>query len=449
MKQHIQMVIIDDSPSNLELLTMALASENVTIHTAHEPTQGIALVQQLHPDLVITDLVMPGMTGLEVLSKIVEFDPSIDVILMTAHYTAETAVEAIRNGASDYLEKPVNIRKIRDRVRQILEATAARRAAYDTHFSEPAVYTFEDFRAKSQTMWDLFKLIDKIAPHYRTVILHGPTGAGKDLAARALHARSGIRGQFVVLNCSAIVETLFESEMFGHVKGAFTGADRDKIGLFASSDGGTLFLDEIGDMPMSTQAKLLRAIQNQEVLQVGSLTPKRVNVRVIGATHYNLRELVTEGRFREDLFYRLSMIELEIPPLKERTEDILLLAKDFLRKFAAEYKKQIVGFSRKAEMVLERYAWPGNVRELEHIVGRACMLTEGSQIDICDLPSHLMQVSMPARTTDVSQSSPLVKQEVALLQKTLHETSWNQSETARRLGIGRDALRYKMKKHGL
>ncbi|MBW8746721.1 MAG: sigma-54-dependent Fis family transcriptional regulator [Acidobacteria bacterium] len=445
----IRIVIIDDNLSSLELLSTALEREGLSIHTANDPRQGLELVRSLRPRMVITDLVMPGMTGLDVLRQVMHLDPTIDVLLMTAHYTTETAVEAIRNGAADYLQKPVKIADLRERVRRLLEAAEKRRLAGNAGDNESDV-RFEGLVAKSEAMWSLFAMVEKIAPHFRSLLLQGPTGSGKDLVAQALHQRSGVKGRFVVLNCSAVVETLFESELFGHVRGAFTGADRDKVGLFQLADGGTLFLDEIGDMPLNTQAKLLRAIQNQEVMPVGSLTPKRVNVRIIAATHRNLRQAVQEGRFREDLYYRLSMVELTLPPLAAHKEDIALLAVTFLRKFAQDFRKPTDGISQRALRVLERYSWPGNVRELEHVIGRACMLADGPTIDVDDLPANIIDACSEVL---VSASEPgtsvLENQERVVMERVLRESNWNQSEAARKLGIGRDALRYKMKKHGL
>jgi transcriptional regulator with PAS, ATPase and Fis domain len=243
-----------------------------------------------------------------------------------------------------------------------------------------------------------------------------------------------------------VVETLFESELFGHVRGAFTGADRDKTGLFELANGGTLFLDEIGDMPMATQAKLLRAIQNQEISPVGSGTSRKVNVRIVAATHRDLRAAIAAGEFREDLYYRLSMVELTVPSLKERPEDVPLLARHFLRKFSAEFSRPIEGLTQRAILVLERYSWPGNVRELEHIIGRACMLTDGTVIDVSGLPDSLLHLESKVDPGGGS-SSLLEDQEHLLITEALRIARGNQSEAARRLGIGRDALRYKIKRY--
>lgn len=445
----IRIVIIDDNRSSLELLSTALEREDLSIHAANDPREGLQLIRSLRPRMVITDLVMPGMTGLDVLRQVMQIDPTIDLLLMTAHYTTETAVEAIRNGAADYLQKPVKIADLRERVRRLLEAAERRRLA-SSGSDDSVDFRFEGLVAKSEAMWNVFAMVEKVAPHFRSLLIQGPTGSGKDLIAQALHQRSGLKGRFVVLNCSAVVETLFESELFGHVRGAFTGADRDKVGLFQLADGGTLFLDEIGDMPLNTQAKLLRAIQNQEVMPVGSLTPKRVNVRIIAATHRYLRQAVQEGRFREDLYYRLSMVELTLPPLAARKEDIALLSVFFLKRFSEDYRKPMDGISQRALRVLERYSWPGNVRELEHVLGRACMLADGTMIDVDDLPGNVIEAAREVLAeTHNPALSVLDSQERIIMERALRESNWNQSEAARKLGIGRDALRYKMKKYGL
>jgi DNA-binding NtrC family response regulator len=456
----ISIVILDDNPGSLELLSTALAREGLTIHTASRPSQALALVEQHRPQLVLTDLVMPEMSGLDVLNRIMAIAPATDVLLMTAHYTTETAVQAIRNGAADYLEKPIRLAVLRERVGRLI-AEAERRLAAG------ADAEFEGLIGSSPRMAELFARIRRIAPHYRSALIQGATGTGKDLVARALHERSAVKGQYVVLNCSAVVETLFESELFGHVRGAFTGADRDKPGLFEAASEGTLFLDEIGDMPLATQAKLLRALQNQEVQRVGSLQIRKVNVRVIAATHRNLRQAVADRLFREDLYYRLAMVEIPVPSLAERKEDLPLLTRHFIARFAQQYGKVIRGLTPRARLLLERHAWPGNVRELENVLGHACMMTETEEIDAADLPSALIGPQSPppagapaaapsqtastpqASTSSVQEDASLAEHERQLVVTALEKVEGNQSQAARALGIGRDALRYKMKKYGL
>ena len=449
----LSIVILDDNPGSLELLSTALAREGVTIHTASRPSAALDLVRQHRPQLVLTDLVMPEMTGLDVLNRIMDFAPATDVVLMTAHYTTETAVEAIRNGAADYLEKPIRIPVLRERVGRLIEDARRRQSLVGDAAAE-----FEGLIGTGQKMGELFARIRRIAPHYRSALIQGATGTGKDLIARALHARSGVKGQYVVLNCSAVVETLFESELFGHVKGAFTGADRDKPGLFEAANEGTLFLDEIGDMPLGTQAKLLRALQNQEILRVGSLQPRRVNVRVIAATHRNLRQAVADRLFREDLYYRLAMVELQVPTLAERKEDLPLLIRHFVQRFSEQYGKRIRGVTPRARLALERHAWPGNIRELENALGHAAMMAEHDDIDVADLPTSVLseEASAPATSSGngiaaslADPDAPLAEHERQLVLQALERAKGNQSQAARALGIGRDALRYKMKKYGL
>jgi transcriptional regulator with PAS, ATPase and Fis domain len=293
-----------------------------------------------------------------------------------------------------------------------------------------------------------------VAPHYRSVLVTGETGTGKDLVAQALHRLSpAAKGRLVVLNCSAVVETLFESELFGHVRGSFTGAVADKPGLIEHAHDGTLFLDEIGDMPLATQAKLLRVLQNQEVQRVGSLTPRKIDIRVVAATHRDLRIAIEEKKFREDLYYRLAMVEIHVPRLADRQGDLPLLTRHFVAKFAAQYGKHIRGLTRRAEIQMARHTWPGNVRELENVIGHASMMTMGETIDIQDLPPYLLgkdgHAALSALAAEPSGLGTLEEQERILLVRALQEAGGNQSEAARQLRIGRDALRYKIKKHGL
>jgi DNA-binding NtrC family response regulator len=449
----VSIVIIDDNAGSLELLSAALEARGVRILTAADPEEGLDLVFRERPQVVLTDLVMPGMSGLEVLDRIVDFDPSIDVILMTAHSTTESAVEAIRKGASDYLQKPVSISMLRERVSKLVEEARRRNqgSALEDRMLETA--QFEGMVGHSPAFWELASRIRRVAPHYRTVLITGETGTGKDLAARALHNLSPVsKGRFVVLNCSAVVETLFESELFGHVRGAFTGASQDKMGLYEFADKGTLFLDEIGDMPIGTQAKLLRALQNQEILRVGSLTPRKVDVRVIAATNHDLRAAIAEKRFREDLYYRLSMIEIHTPSLAERKEDLPLLTRYLVEKFSSQFQKEIHGLTQRAQIVLARHNWPGNVRELENTLGHACMMALSETIDVQDLPDYLLSStrgSAPAAVVEGVDEVTFDDHEKRLVADALRKANGNQSEAARALRIGRDALRYKMKKHGI
>lgn len=455
MQTDVSLVIIDDNPGSLELLSAALEGEGVRIFIAQDPEEGVEIVFREHPQIVLTDLVMPGISGMDVLDRVVAFDPAIDVILMTAHYTSESAVEAIRKGAADYLNKPVSIPVLRERIAKFVDETRRCRRATEIDDRTLGEAQFEGMIGRSPVMWELFSRIRRVGPHYRTVLITGKTGTGKELAARALHQLSPVRtGNFVVLNCSAVVETLFESELFGHVRGAFTGADKDKTGLFEHADKGTIFLDEIGDMPLGTQAKLLRVLQNQEVLRVGSLAPRKVDVRVIAATHQDLRAAIGEKRFREDLYYRLSMVEVHTPALAERKEDIPLLTKFLLDKYSGQFHKEIQGLTQRAQIMLARHNWPGNVRELENVTGHGCMMALGGTIDVQDLPDYLRHPSatMP-KTAAGGASNPaedtFEEHEKRLVTDALERAGWNQSEAARILRIGRDALRYKMKKHGL
>jgi len=451
----LSLLIIDDNPGSLEMLSSALSQPDLEILTASDPEEGLDLVHSRHPQIVLTDLIMPKMSGMDVLERITEFDPATEVILMTAHYSTESAVEAIKKGAADYLNKPISIAALREKIGGLVEVARRRQRASRLEDELLASAAFEGMVGNSPTMWDMFSRIRRVAPHYRAVLVTGETGTGKDLVAQALHRLSPAgQGRYVVLNCSAVVETLFESELFGHVRGSFTGASNDKAGLFEHAHGGTLFLDEIGDMPLATQAKLLRVLQNQEVQRVGSLTARKVDVRVVAATNHDLRAAIADKRFREDLYYRLSMVEIQVPSLEERKEDLPLLERHLIAKFASQYGKVIRGLTRRAQIRLAMHSWPGNVRELENVIGHACMMTLGDTIDVQDLPPYLLieaqTGSDPVVATEAeSGMGTLEEQERVLIQRAMQAAAGNQSQAARALRIGRDALRYKLKKHNL
>jgi DNA-binding NtrC family response regulator len=454
---NVPLLIIDDNVGSLEFLSTALEQEGLDIRTASDPKQAIDLILRYHPRIVLTDLVMPGLSGMDVLDAVMKYDPTIDVILMTAHYSTESAVEAIKRGATDYLNKPVSISTIQQRVGTLLKE--AQQKVRDITLEQELLESsqFEGIIGRHPEMRALFATTRRIARHFRTVLIHGETGTGKDLVARSLHHLSpASNGQYVVVNCSAIVETLFESELFGHVKGAFTGADRDKIGLVELANGGVLFLDEIGDMPLGTQAKLLRVLQNQEVQRVGSLIARKVDVRVVAATHRDLRAAIKQGSFREDLFYRLCMVELTVPRLADRRDDVQFLIRHFLVQFSKQFGKEVRMLTPRAQLLLARHDWPGNVRELENVIGHSCMMVDGPTIDVEHLPVYLRQAVQTSlhESTESNEAangnfSTLEDQERSTLLSVLEVSRWNQSQAARRLRIGRDALRYKMKKYHL
>jgi DNA-binding NtrC family response regulator len=385
-----RVLVIDDEAQNLELIRAALTQDGLEIFSADGPEAGLEIFAREHPHIVLLDLMMPRMNGMEVLERMVAADPGTNVILMTAHYSTDSAVEAIRKGAHDYLTKPLDVLSLQGRIKALLEEAKQRQHTLELELELLKAYEFQGIIGRSPLMLEVFGGIRRVAPHFRNVLVLGATGTGKELVARALHRLSPVASkQLAVCNCSALVETLMESELFGYVRGAFTGATQDKVGLFEYANGGTVFLDEIGDLPLPAQAKLLRVLQNQEVQRVGSPAARKIDVRVIAATHRDLRALVKEGQFREDLYYRLSMVELHLPGLRDRKEDFPLLLRHFTQKFAAAYNKPISGITRRAQALLARYSWPGNVRELENVLGNACMMVAGSVIDANDLPLYL------------------------------------------------------------
>jgi len=434
----ITLLAIDDEPHVLELISEALQQEGLEIITANEPETGLKLFFERRPHVVITDLMMPNLNGMEVLQKIVAADPGVEVILMTANYSTDLAVEAIQKGACDFVTKPLDLDRLRSRVKQLLKDAEVRRRALQLDQELLANYEVEGMIGRSPLVLEVTAKLRRVAPHFRSVLLTGQTGTGKELAAKALHRFSpGASKPFAVCNCSAIVDTLFESELFGYVRGAFTGANQDKIGLFEFANGGTVFLDEIGELPLGAQAKLLRILQNQEVQRVGSPVPRKVDVRVVAATNRDLRKMVAEKRFRDDLYYRLAMVEITLPRLADRKEDLPLLQRHFVVRFAGQYSKEISGITRRGQAMLARYHWPGNVRELENVIGSACMLARGPAIDIDDLPEHIRGGTALNPDDDMVSLEAVEHRHIL---RVLAAVDGNKNRAAEILGISRATL---------
>jgi DNA-binding NtrC family response regulator len=440
----LRVVTIDDDVQHLKFISTVLSSDQVVVSTAPDPHAGLDLVRKERPHLVLVDLMMPGTTGIELLEKILEVDPNAEVVLLTGQYSTESAVEAIQKGAADYLTKPVDVEKLQQRVESLLSEVRKGQRCFELENELLENSQFAAMVGHSPAMLEVFHRIRRVAPHFRSVLLTGETGVGKELAAQALHRLSPVvSGPFVTCNCSAVVETLAESELFGHVKGAFTGAVQDRIGLFDAANGGTILLDEIGELSLALQAKLLRVLQNQEIQRVGSAAVRRVDIRVIAATHRDLRSMVKGGRFREDLFYRLSMVHIKLPSLAQRKEDLPLFERHFIKRFAQQYGKPVGGITRRAQALLARYSWPGNVRELENVLGSACMTTEGETIDVSDLPEYIrVQQSIEVRDEIRGEETfPTLEQvERAHAVRVLEYASGNKVRAAELLGISRTKL---------
>ncbi len=442
----VTLLAIDDDPVSLEIISEALSQESLKILTATDPEEGLQLARRWRPQIILVDLMMPGASGLDTLERVLDIDPGIDVILITAHYSTESAVAAIQRGASDYLQKPLAMPLLRERIERLAQEARKRRRAMKLDDEVSKTYEFEGMVSRSPLMLQVFDQIRRVAPHFRTALIVGATGTGKELAARALHSLSPASARFVACNCSAIVESLFESELFGYVKGAFTGAAQDKAGFLEFACGGVLFLDEIGDMPLACQNKLLRVLENHEFQRVGSPALHHADVRIVAATNRNLRELMSRGLFREDLYYRLSMVEIELPRLADRKEDLPYLERHFLDKFARQYKKTISGISHKAQILLAGYSWPGNVRELENVLGHACMMNEDGVIGVRDLPPQLQRASTTSIPLD-GDLIPLGELQQNQVLRALEHTGGNKALAAKVLGINRTTLYRLLKKN--
>ncbi|HVL66089.1 MAG TPA: sigma-54 dependent transcriptional regulator [Vicinamibacterales bacterium] len=441
------LVVVDDEQGILDVVSRFARRAGFEVVTCSGGREAIACLQSRRADLVLVDLRMPDVGGLDVLRTIRDTDPHCQAVLMTGYASVDTAVEAIKLGARDYLSKPFDFARLEQLLKSVREDSERRRSLLSLESDVARRLEFCGMIGRSPVMQELFDMIRRLAPHVRTALVTGETGTGKELVARALHKLGPRRDRrFVTVNCSAVVETLFESELFGHVRGAFTGATDHKPGLFELADNGTLFLDEVGELPLTVQAKLLRVLELGEVHRVGSLDPRRVNVQVVAATNRDLRAEVSAGRFRSDLYYRLNIVEVKLPPLRDRREDIPYLTAAFVRETSSRLQKPLSGLTPGAERLLGTAAWEGNVRELRNVIERACILADGEFISERELASSMPVMPaapMPVAAPPVSPAADpdlLATVERDHIQRALARAGGNKKAAARMLGLSRRAL---------
>ena len=445
-----RLFIVDDDPGVLEVVSRFGRSVGFQVLTFLNPAQALSEIAVRPPDAALVDLRMPSIGGIPVLREIKRRAPHCEVILMTGFGTIETAMEAVKLGAADYLRKPLDFQRLTELLSGIRDEVQRSRKVAAIEGDLVKHLQFHGMIGRTPQMLELFRLIRRIAPHFTTALITGETGSGKELVARALHALGTRRDRpFIPVNCSAIVETLFESELFGHTKGAFTGATDSRAGLFERANGGVIFLDEIGELPLAAQSKFLRVLEDGIITRVGSAETHKVDVRLVAATNRVLEKEVHEGRFRADLYYRLHVVGLHVPSLRERRDDIPLLARGFIEEYRKQFAKSLSGLTPEAEQMLMNYEWPGNVRELRNVLERASMLAEGEFVDRKDLV--LTSTVVPFEEgLEVSRSvRPIQEIERAEIVRALDETAGNKKEAARRLGISRRALYRRLEKFGL
>ena len=449
MADPFRILVVDDEPPQLELIGGFLKKQGFEVALAESSTTALEKFHQDSFDLVLTDQRMPKLSGHDLLKAIRALNPEASVILMTAYGSIESAVAAIKEGATDYLTKPLNLDELLHRINQVRERRRLLSENQELREALSARHRIEGIIGESGQMLEVLSLVRRVAPSEATALIRGESGTGKELIAKAIHfASPRAAGPLVRVNCAALPETLLESELFGHERGAFTGAVTARKGRFEVADGGSLFLDEIGDLPLHLQAKLLRVLQEREFERVGSSRPIRVNVRVLAATHRDLEELLKTGQFREDLYYRLNVVTIVLPPLRERRQDLPLLIDHFLRHFAEKNGKKIRGFTHEAREALLRYDYPGNVRELENLIERAVVLTRDEVIGKEDLPL-IVQEPETDDTRDPSLPAAVEGIERQMIREALHQSAGVQTRAAELLGISERALRYKLKKYGL
>jgi len=449
MADPFRVLVVDDEPAQRELVAGFLRKHGFDVVLAGGGREAVARFKQEPFDLVLTDQRMPDLSGLEVLEAVRSTSPETAVVIITAYGTIETAVSAVKAGAADYLTKPLNlddllhrVHRVRERQRLVTENRELREALTERHRVEGII-------GDSGRMQEVLSLVRRVAPSDATVLIRGESGTGKELIANALHyASPRAAGPLVKVNCAALAESLLEAELFGHEKGAFTGAVASRKGRFEMADGGSIFLDEIGDLPPHLQVKLLRVLQEREFERVGSSRPIKVDVRLLAATHRDLEALVREGRFREDLYYRINVVTIMLPPLRERREDLPPLIEHFLRAFAGKNGKSVRGLTREAREALLRYDYPGNIRELENLIERAVVLTRDDVIGVEDLPLTL-ETPASGSGNEAGLIAAVEGLERRMIREALAEADGTQTRAAELLGISERVLRYKLKKYGL
>jgi two-component system response regulator HydG len=451
MKQKNRILVVDDDTAHRTMLHALIGGWGYDISEADDGSSAISEIRETPYDLVLMDVRMLKVSGIEALSDIKSFNPAIPVIIMTAYSSVEAAVDAIKKGAYDYLTKPLDFDKLKLTIERAMENVRLKEENLRLKENLGIHFDRMNIIGRSTAMARLLETVSLVAPSEATVLITGESGTGKELIAGAIHFNSTRKtGPFVKVNCAAITETLLESELFGHEKGSFTGADRRKDGRFLQANGGSIFLDEISEMPLSMQVKLLRVLQEREITRVGGESVIKIDTRVIAATNRDFQEMIASGSFREDLFYRLNVVNLKAPALRERKEDIPLLAINFLEMFAERNRKKIKGFTPGAMDGIVKYEWPGNVRELMNAIERAVVLARSEYLDEDDLP--VVKKHSEGTTGSVwpeIEEMPLEEIEKATILKTLESSKGNKSETARRLGITRRTLHKKLKKYGV
>lgn len=449
-----KILVVDDESEALDLMEELFVKNGYETITAEDGEQALESVYEHSPDIIVSDIIMPKMDGMELLERVRKDFPDIAMIMVTAHGTIETAVEAMKMGAKDYILKPFRLDEVLTKVHNLARMRSLERENHELRREVRKKYNFDKIIGKTAVMTEMFDRINAVAQTSSTVLIRGDNGTGKELIAHAIHYNSDrSKGPFVKVNCGVLSDSLLESELFGHVKGAYTGAIKDKMGRFELANGGTLFLDEIGDITPNMQIKLLRVLQEKEFERVGGNDTIKVDVRIIAATNRNLEEAILLKEFRQDLYYRLNVIPVLVPPLKDRKDDIPLLISHFINKFNAEFGKKIVGVDDAAMSALMNYEWPGNIRELENVLERATVLSRSEMLTMKDFPETIGMNNDKFPAVDINEDDTLVELveefEKALILKALSDFGHNKLRTAEKLGIHRSTFMSKLKKYGI